>query len=130
MPTNYKYIDHDKAVKPRWRPRILLLLILLVLIAFALYGACFFQTRRIDEQILIDQYDQASMKLERWQWLPLVSTGMHEKLGTAKLLQNGSAQALPFFQKAEGGPFFHPIAIWQEVLKILWSNGRYDDGAV
>ena len=93
------------------------------------YGFYFFQTRSTDELILTGKYSQATGKLNHWTWLPLVNGRVYEKLGTAKLLEQGSAAASPLFKAAESKPFFRPVSIWQDALKILWSNGRYEDGA-
>lgn len=130
MPTDYKYIDHERASARRnWRARFALLLIVVLFLTVVTYGFYFFQTRNTDELILTGKYSQATGKLNHWTWLPLVNGRVYEKLGTAKLLEQGSAAAAPLFNAAESKPFFRPVTIWQDALKILWTNGRYEDGA-
>lgn len=129
MPSDYKYANRDRFEKRRNPLRFLLLLLaLFVLTSIVLYGLCFFQTRNADELVLTGQYKQAEQPLNRWKWLPLVSTRIHEKLGTSELLAAGSEKASPYFQVVEKKGGTHPVAFWQDVLKILWGNGRYQDG--
>ena len=129
MPTVYKYIDHERASARRnWRARLLLLLLLLLILTAGTYGFYFFQTRGTDELILTGQYSSATAKLNHWTWLPLVNGRVYERLGATKLLEQGASAAAPFLTAAETHPFFRPISIWQEILKLLWGNGRYEDG--
>lgn len=128
MPFDYKYIDHDKAGRRGWRSLLFLLLILFLLGSIASYTTFYFQTRKVDELILTGQYQTAEEKLDHWTWLPLVNGRVYEKLGTEKLLNSGAKTASPYFQKSESKFAFRPMSIWQDVLKTLWTNGRYEDG--
>ena len=129
MPTDYKYIDHERVGSRRnWRVRFFLLFVLLLVLTAGTYGYYFFETRGTDELILTGQYSQATGKLNHWTWLPLVNGRVYEKLGATTLLEQGAGAAAPLLNAAESHPFFRPISIWQEILKILWSRGRYEDG--
>jgi len=92
------------------------------------YGIYFFQTRNVEEKILVGNYNDASKALTPWQWLPLVDGRVDEAIGTIQLMQRNSEAASPYFERALRKPFFHPLNIWQDITKILWANGRYHDG--
>jgi len=93
-----------------------------------LYGSYFVQTWNVEEKILVGNYDEASKVLTPWQWLPVVNGRVHEALGTIQLMKQNAETATPYFDRAINKPFFHPLNIWQDILKILWTNGRYHEG--
>lgn len=129
MPVDYKYIDHDNPPGKNLASRLFTRFIIIALLAIvAVYGTCFWQTRHVEEWILTGQYPQAEKNLDRWKWVPLVNGRIYEKLGTAKLLQQGAPSAESDFATAEKKLFFAPISIWPDVLKVLWGNARYSDG--
>jgi peptidoglycan glycosyltransferase len=129
MPTEYKYMDRDDSSRRTyWGRRIFLAFLFLLIISVLTYALFFFQTRKIEEWIITGQYSKAQEKLLRWKWLPMVSGRVYEALGTAELLSKNANAANPTFKIASEKIFFRPMGIWQDVLKILWSNGRYEDG--
>lgn len=126
---DYKYATIDTSARKRKPLRLVLLFVILFfLLACVTYGTYFYQTRNSDESILTGKYAEAERALNRWKWLPLVSSLVYEKIGTAELLANGSQKASPYFQRVEKKNAVRPVAFWQDVLKILWGNGRYGDG--
>ena len=128
MPTQYKYMDREDSGRTNWRRRLFFILLLCVVLTIFTYCFYFIQTRKSEEWILTGQYSKVSDKLNSWKWLPLVSGRVYEALGTAELLSKNSTAAAPLFQIAQKKLFFRPLSIWQDVLKSLWSNGRYQDG--
>jgi hypothetical protein len=130
MPSGYKYINKNKkaAKKSSWLRKLLSLLPLIVLILAAVYGIYFFQTRNVEENILVGNYNEASSTLTHWKWLPLVNGRVNEAIGTIRLMEHDAEAASPFFERALTKPFFRPLNIWQDITKILWANGRYHDG--
>lgn len=129
MPSDYKYANRDRFEKKRSPLRILIVLgAVLFLTSLILYGLYFIQTRNADELILTGQYQQAERPLNRWKWLPLVGARVNEKLGTSELLASGAEKASPYFQIVDKKGGTAPVAFWQDVLKVLWGNGRYTDG--
>lgn len=129
MPVGYKYIDHKKAPRRSvWLRKLPIFLLISILLAAVVYGFYFFQTRNVEEKILIGNYDEASEVLNHWQWLPIVNGRVYEGLGTIWLMKQNAESATPFFEQARTKPFFRPLSIWQDILKILWANGRYHDG--
>lgn len=128
MSIDYKYANKDYDRGPHWPRRFLFLLILVFLISATVYGIYFFQARSVNEQILTGNYTQARETLDHWLWLPMVSARTYERVATAELLANGKEASASYFQKAEKRLFFRPVSFWEEVLKILWNQGRYEDG--
>jgi hypothetical protein len=129
MPTNYKYVDHESASPRRpWRRKLLGLLVLLVFMVGAAYGMFRYRTNQAERLLLTGQYDAATEKVNLWRWFPLFGGRAYEEMGTIRLLQQGHSAAEPFFRKSESGMFWRPAAVWPDVLKILFSNGRYTDG--
>lgn len=129
LPTGYKYINRERVSKRRRSLRKLLVILpVLILFVAALYGFYFVQTWNVEEKILVGNYDQASNALESWKWLPIVNGRVYEALGTIQLMKQNVEGASPYFDRAVSKPFFHPLNIWQDILKILWANGRYQEG--
>lgn len=130
MPSGYKYINNTKkaAKKSSWLRKLLSLLPIIVLILGGVYGIYFFQTRNVEEKILVGNYREASNVLASWKWLPLVSGRVNEAIGTIQLMEHNAETASPYFERALTKPFFRPLNIWQDITKILWANGRYHDG--
>jgi membrane carboxypeptidase/penicillin-binding protein len=130
MPSGYKYINKTKkaAKKSSWLRKVLSLLPIIVLIWAGTYGIYFFQTRNVEEKILVGNYREASNTLAPWKWLPFVSGRVDEAIGTIQLMEHNAEMASPYFDLALTKPFFRPLNIWQDITKILWANGRYHDG--
>jgi Penicillin binding protein transpeptidase domain len=129
LPTGYKYINGEKVSKRRRSFRkFLFILPILFLLAVILYASYFLQTRGVEEKILIGNYDEASKVLNHWKLLPLVNGRVYEALGTIQLMKQNTESAAPYFERAIAKPFFRPLSIWQDILKILWGNGRYHEG--
>ncbi len=129
LPTGYKYINREKVSKRRKSLRkFLFILPVLLLLAVVLYGSYFLQTSGIEEKILIGNYDEASRALNDWKFLPLVNGRVYEALGTIELMKQNAESAAPYFERAITKPFFRPLSIWPDILKILWGNGRYHEG--
>ncbi|MCI0413215.1 hypothetical protein L0222_10505 [bacterium] len=129
MPTSYKYIDHEKASRRKgWARKLQALLLILILLSASLYGFYFFQTRSVEEKILTGNYEEATKLLDHWTWLPILNGRVYEALGTIRLMKQDAASAAPFFEQSRRKPLFRPLGIWQDILKILWANGRYQDG--
>ncbi len=129
LPTGYKYIDGEKVSKRRKSLRkFLFILPVLLLLAVVLYGCYFLKTSGIEEKILIGNYDEASRALNHWKLLPFVNGRVYEALGTIQLLKQNAESAAPNFERAITKPFFRPLTIWPDILKILWANGRYHEG--
>jgi penicillin-binding protein A len=130
MPSGYKYINNTKktAKKSSWLRKFLSLLPIVVLVIAGVYGIYFFQTRNVEEKILVGNYREASNRLAPWKWLPFVSGRVNEAIGTIQLMEHNATAATPYFDRALGKPFFRPLNIWQDITKILWANGRYHDG--
>ena len=121
-------MDRDESKRRYWGSRFVFLLLFLIVVFFLTYGIFFVQTRHTDDWILTGQYSKAEARLNHWKWLPIVNGRVYEELGTAELLSKNAAAADPFFKKAKEKTFFRPMKIWPDVLKVLWSNGRYSDG--
>ena len=127
--TGYKYIDPEKVSKRRRSLRIIFFILpTILLLAAILYASYFFETWGVEEKILIGNYDEASNSLTHWKWLPFVNSRVYEALGTIQLMKQNAQAASPFFEQALTKPYFHPLSIWQDILKILWGNGRYHEG--
>ncbi|MCI0415560.1 hypothetical protein L0222_22525 [bacterium] len=114
----------EKGKRKQWQIRSLFLLLGILLIVAIVYGSFFFQTRNSDELILAGKYPPALNILHSWKWLPAVSGRVHERIGTAELLFHGKNSAEPYFRGAKT----KPVPFWQDVLKILWTYARYEDG--
>lgn len=129
LPTGYKYIGGEKISKRKRSLRKLLFFIpILFLFIAVLYGFYFVQTWNVEEKILVGNYDQASKVLTPWKWLPVVNGRVYEALGTIQLMKQNAMSATPYFDRALSEPFFQPLHIWPDILKILWANGRYPEG--
>jgi hypothetical protein len=130
MPSGYKYINNTKkaAKKSSWLRKLLSLLPLIVLITAGVYGIYFLQTRNVEEKILVGNYHEASNILTPWKWLPIVNGRVNEALGTIQLMEHNAQAASPYFERALTNPVFRPLNIWQDIMKILWANGRYQEG--
>lgn len=129
MPTNYRYIDHERKMKRAgsglsFGALLLLLLVIVVLV----YASFFILTRKVDGQIQSARYQAAENTLRHWKWLPLVNGAVYEKLGTAGLLDEGSSSGAADLEKAKSKWFFKPVPYWRGVLRTLWTSGRYSDG--
>lgn len=129
MPTNYRYIDPERKMKRGGGARSFsALLLLLSVIVIFVYVSFFVLTRKVNGQIQSAQYKAAENTLSHWKWLPLVNADVYEKLGTARLLDEGSRSATAHLEKAKSKWFFKPVPYWRDVLRTLWTSGRYSDG--
>jgi hypothetical protein len=128
MPADYKYIDHEEKRSGGGPKRLSALLLLLFVICILVYAAFFFTTRKIDSLILSGNYESAEQTLSHWKWLPLVRGRVYEKLGTSRLLARDYPAAALLLNTASQKSFFRPVSFWPEVLRKLWSTGRYSDG--
>ena len=129
MPVDYKYTHPANTGRRKARPlRFLIVPLMLLFVAATVYGALAYETRQIDEWILTGRAADAEKVLRRWTWMPLIDAYIYEQLGTSTLIARGASSAGPFFQKSESKYLFKPAGIWQEVLKLLWGTGRYEDG--
>jgi penicillin-binding protein A len=108
--------------------RLLLVPPFLLLVVLLIYGVFFIQLRKADHRTLTGEYAQALDTLHQWKWLPLMNGRVFERIGTAELLHRGKKEAAPHLIQAEAAAFWRPVPFWQEALKILWTQARYDDG--
>ncbi len=110
------------------RNRFLFSFLAICLTVIAIYGFFFFQIRNSDQLILSGHYPDALETLHYWKLVPLMSGRIYERIGTAELLFRGKTSAEPYLRQAKTKAFFSPVPFWQEVLKTLWTNARYEDG--
>jgi peptidoglycan glycosyltransferase len=130
MTLDYKYTQEEFSLKT-FSPKLLylfLLLLFLFVVSLVFSSIVFYQLNRTDERILTGRYEQALDTLWRLEVVPFVKGKVYERIGTAELLLNGKDSAEQHFIKSEESAGNEPVKFWQEILKLLWSKARYEEG--